>query len=191
MKKVFFCLLLTASFMLSACSTEPSLTTSINSEESTQDTSLVSTSEETTTQELTSQVSNSSSESTTSEEDSTSSIRKEWTNQEINMFDIYLFSGASSYVPCYIPEGGELTDIYYSEYNCLTVEAVMDTTEAEKLAEEYINLIIDFGYYEEYYEDSYGSGYTYYYDLDNGAYLNIDAYGYVGMFNIDIYYFTE
>ena len=49
-------------------------------------------------------------------------------------------------MPSYVPEGVELTDVYFTEYGCLTIKAIMHTSVAEQLAIEYINIIIDFDY---------------------------------------------
>ena len=115
----------------------------------------------------------------------TEEVRRTWTTSEVEMFDTYLFNGASDLVPCFVPNEGELTDTYYNEYQCLSVEAI---TEDETLVDTYLDIILEFGYIEEY--DSDYEMYTYYYDIDENSYMNIDCYYYVGLFTIDIYYYS-
>lgn len=112
-------------------------------------------------------------------------VRRTWTTSEVEMFNTYFFNGASELVPCFVPNEGELTDSYFSEYQCLSVEAI---TEGETLVDTYLDIILDFGYVEEY--DSDYEMYTYYYDIDENSYMNIDCYYYVGLFTIDIYYYS-
>lgn len=112
-------------------------------------------------------------------------VRRTWTTSEVEMFNTYFFNGASDLVPCFVPNEGELTDSYFSEYECLSVEAI---TEDETLVDTYLDIIFDFGYVEEY--DSDYEMYTYYYDIDENSYMNIDCYYYVGLFTIDIYYYS-
>ena len=112
-------------------------------------------------------------------------VRRTWTTSEVEMFNTYFFNGASELVPCFVPNEGELTDTYYNEYQCLSVEAI---TEDETLVDTYLDIILEFGYIEEY--DSDYEMYTYYYDIDENSYMNIDCYYYVGLFTIDIYYYS-
>lgn len=116
---------------------------------------------------------------------STDEVRRTWTTSEVEMFDTYFFKGASELVPCFVPSDGELNDSYFSEYECLSVEAI---TENETLVDTYLDIILDFGYVEEY--DSDYEMYTYYYDIDENSYMNVDCYYYVGLFTIDIYYYS-
>ncbi len=167
MKKTLLGLLLAASFVLAACdtgTTDPTTSSSGSSDTETTDTT-------------------SSSDST-----STVDVRQEWTSDEIAMLNTYFFEGASEYIPCYVPEGGELTDAYFVYSTCLSVEAPTDSKTSEQLAAEYIDIIEEFGYYAEWYSDEWG--YTYYYDLSDTAWLNIDSYynSDYELFCIDIYY---
>lgn len=165
MKKMLFGLLLATSFVLAACDTGTTDSTTSSSGSSDTETT-----------------------DTTSSSDSTITVdvRKEWTSDEAAVFDSYFFEGASQYVPCYVPEGGALTDAYFDYYGCLNVEATVDSAVGEQLVTEYVNIIKEFGYYAEWYSDEWG--YTYYYDLSETAYLNIDTYYDSDYFCIDVYY---
>lgn len=90
---------------LAACTTGG--TTSSSSEGSTSTTSSID------SNNSSSEVSSDTS-SVDSSETTPTNIRATWTSEEIAMLDTYLFEGASDYVPCYVPEGGELTDVYLS-----------------------------------------------------------------------------
>lgn len=116
-------------------------------------------------------------------------VRTEWTNKEKTFFISTFNKDISSFVPCFIPEGGALEEYKDTENDthCLYIQT---PNGSQGLVNALTNTLIYYGYTAEY--DEVASDYTYYYEINKDTYINVDVYlGTDYSFNYDIYYETN
>lgn len=116
-------------------------------------------------------------------------VRTEWTNEEKAFFITAFNKDISSFVPCFIPEGGSLEEYKDTEHDihCLYIQT---PNGSQGLINSLTNILIRYGYVAEY--DAEAGDYTYNYEINKNTYINVDVYlGSDNSFNYDIYYKTS
>lgn len=116
-------------------------------------------------------------------------VRTEWTDKEKTFFISIFNKDISSFVPCFIPEGGVLEEYKDTEndIHCLYIQT---PNGSQGLVNALTNTLIYYGYTAEYDEEA--GDYTYYYEINKDTYINVDVYlGTDNSFNYDIYYETS
>lgn len=116
-------------------------------------------------------------------------VRTEWTDKEKTFFISTFNKDISSFVPCFIPEGGTLEEYKDTENDthCLYIQI---PNGSQGLVNALTNTLIYYGYTAEIDEEA--GDYTYYYEINKEAYINVDVYlGTDNSFNYDIYYETN
>ncbi len=116
-------------------------------------------------------------------------VRTEWTDKEKTFFISTFNKDISSFIPCFIPEGGTLEEYKDTEHDihCLYIQT---PNGSQGLINALTNTLIYYGYTAEYDEEA--GDYTYYYEINKDTYINVDVYlGTDNSFNYDIYYETS
>ena len=116
-------------------------------------------------------------------------VRTEWTDKEKTFFISTFNKDISSFIPCFIPEGGSLEEYKDTEndIHCLYIQT---PNGSQGLINALTNTLIYYGYTAEYDEEA--GDYTYYYEINKDTYINVDVYlGTDNSFNYDIYYETS
>lgn len=116
-------------------------------------------------------------------------VRTEWTDKEKTFFISTFNKDISSFIPCFIPEGGSLEEYKDTEndIHCLYIQT---PNGSQSLVNALTNTLIYYGYTAEFDEEA--GDYTYYYEINKDTYINVDVYlGTDNSFNYDIYYETN
>lgn len=113
-------------------------------------------------------------------------VRTTWTNEEIQLFKDTFNKDISFLVPCFVPNGGNL-ELYRDTANDVECLYVQTTNGSEGLVNALVTKLLSMSYYGEIDEQT--GDYTYYYDINQTTYINVDVYlGNDNSFNYDIYY---
>lgn len=115
-------------------------------------------------------------------------VRTVWNEEEIVLFNKTFNADISSLVPCFIPDGGFL-DVYEDKENDIKCLFIQSPNGTQGLVNTLTNKLLEVGYSAEY--DNNNQDYTYYYDINETTYINVDVYLYDGYFNYDIYYISD